>query len=105
MDPKFAVFGNKSSTRILVEYLTTYGFKPSCVITLDSTKKKKIPISGVDFRLVDYCKSQNIKVFHPSSYNLKSVNDLKYFQKESFEEHLIRCPDRSRSNCLSGSQA
>jgi methionyl-tRNA formyltransferase len=82
---KLCIFGNKVATKELVIELVNAGVNISCVVTLDAHAAKNITISGKDDSLIDFASSQEIHVFNPESYSLKSQKDISFFQTENFD--------------------
>lgn len=85
---KIAVFGNKGSTRALLEHLASNGFQANCLITLSEDAKLRHQISGADNGLEEYCASTNIDCYHSSDYGLSYNADQHFFSKAGFDVGL-----------------
>lgn len=82
---KICVFGNKESTRKLIENLSSEGVVVDTLVVLGQNTSRDIEISGKDNTLNDLACKLNIKVFNPVSYSLKSKVDRVFFEKNSFD--------------------
>lgn len=73
INKKIAIFGCKSTTEILLNFLLSI-YKVDVLITIDEDTAKKNNVA--DFKdLTLICKSKNIKTILVKSYSLKSEND------------------------------
>ena len=82
---KLVLFGNKSTTKILLEHLIQKNYKPHTLVTLDSNLLKKSNIAGAEDSLIDFALENKINVFKPSSYGLSNKKDLDFFLQNNFD--------------------
>lgn len=82
---KIVVFGNKSSTQRLCDYLAKSPYPVSSLVTLSEKQKAKIDISGASNELIECAHKNNIDVYNPSSYKILDAQDEDWFEKQSFD--------------------
>ncbi len=82
---KICVFGSKKSTIVLLNYLFKKNIKVNSLVLLDPCKFKSIKISGHIDNINEIAKSLGIKVYNVKKYSLKSVYDINFFRKNSFD--------------------
>lgn len=82
---RICIFGNKSTTRMLIENLLRNKHNPDFLLTLDKSVGDKIEISGGDSNLIHFAISNNIDIFTTSNYSLNSQEDLKFFKDQKFD--------------------
>ncbi len=82
---KICIFGNKDSTKELIEHLSNKDYFVTYLVCLDPEESKKIQISGKSSLLNDVCKKNNIKIFKTKNYSLNGLEDSNFFQQEKFD--------------------
>ncbi len=82
---KIVIFGNKVSTTDFIKNLILNGYIPDSLVTLSSNQKSKFKISGVDENIEKIALENEIEIFYPDSYSLKSKRDIEFFTKNSFD--------------------
>ena len=82
---KICVFGNKLSTRNLIDYLFRKKIQISYLVILNKSSAKKIEISGADKNLIYKAAEKNIKIYNAKSYSLKNIADASFFINEQFD--------------------
>ena len=85
---KLVLFGNKYTTKLLLQHLIRKDFKPHTLVTLDSNLLKKSNISGAENSLIDFAMENKIKVFKPKSYSLSDTEDINFLIKNNFDVGL-----------------
>ena len=80
---KIAIFGNKKTTRTLIDYLLLKKIKIHTLISLSSKKLNSHEISGVDENLNSF--SNTLNIYNPSSYAMNSDEDFAFFKKNKFD--------------------
>ena len=85
---KLVLFGNKSTTKLLLEHLIKRNYKPHTLVTLDSNLLKKSNIAGAEDTLIDFALENKINVFKPKSYGLSDKEDLDFFSQNNFDVGL-----------------
>ena len=104
---KIVIFGNKVSTTDFIKNLILNGYIPGSLVTLSNAQKSKFKISGVDENIQTIALKNDIEIFYPNNYTLKSKRDIEYFTKNSFDlgfclgwQRLI--PDKILNNIKNG---
>ena len=82
---KLVLFGNKSTTKLLLEHLIKRNYKPHTLVTLDSNLLKKSNIAGAEDTLIDFALENKVNVFKPKSYGLSDKEDLDFFFQNNFD--------------------
>ena len=82
---KLVLFGNKTTTKSLLEHLITNNRKPHTLVTLNLDSSSCENISGVDKSLINFAHSHKIKVFKPNSYSLNQSDDIQFFLENNFD--------------------
>lgn len=82
---KLIIFGNKISTKYLLEHLILNNVNINTLVTLDENLSKKYEISGGDGSLSEYGKLVGINLFNPISYDMSSQRDIDFFIREKFD--------------------
>ena len=82
---KICLFGIKSSTTRLLNYLIKKKIKIDTLIVLDPNKSSSVQISGHDNKIIVRAKELGVNCFFAKTYSLKSDTDKKFFKTESFD--------------------
>ena len=82
---KLVLFGNKTTTKLLLEHLIKKNYKPHTLVTLDANLLKKTNIAGAEDSLIDFALENKINVFKPNSYGLSAREDLDFFLENNFD--------------------
>ncbi len=82
---KLVLFGNKSTTKLLLQHLIQKNYKPDTLVTLDSDLLKKSNIAGAEDSLIDFALENKINVYKPNSYGLSDKKDLDFFLEKNFD--------------------
>lgn len=82
---KICIFGNKTSSKELMESLVVSEISISHLVTLSFTNTQRLEISGVDNYLEKFAIDNNITTYTPTKYSLTNDADLDFFNKESFD--------------------
>ena len=82
---KLVLFGNKSTTKLLLEHLIQNNHKPHTLVTLDSNLLKKSNIAGAEDSLINFALENKIYVYKPNSYGLTDKKDLDFFLQNNFD--------------------
>ena len=82
---KIVLFGNKSTTKLLLEHLIKKNHKPHTLVTLDLDLLKKSNIAGAEDNLINFALENKINVFKPYSYALSEEQDLDFFLQNNFD--------------------
>ena len=82
---KICIFGNKTTTKALLNELIKKKVKVSCLVALDISNSKKAKISGHDDDLISFATSHGVSIFSPESYSLSSRKDIDFFQRRRFD--------------------
>ena len=83
---KICIFGNKETTKSLIEELLLRKIKVSGLVILASSQAKKAEISGLSSDISSLAEEAEIEeVYEASTYNLKNEEDQKYFLKKGFD--------------------
>lgn len=77
------IFGVKSTTGLVINYLHSLGIKINLLVSLKRTTAKKYHISGYE-NLESLTKKLNIKTYLLNDYSLKDKTDLRFFKNNSF---------------------
>ena len=101
---KLVLFGNKSTTKLLLEHLIQKNYKPHTLVTLDSNLLKKSNIAGAEDSLIDFALENKINVFKPNSYGLSNKKDLDWsgldFSDEMWDQLMTIDKDKLRMQTL-----
>ena len=82
---KLVLFGNKSTTKLLLKHLILKNYKPHSLVTLDQKLLKKSNIAGAEDSLIDFALDNRINVYKPTSYSLSDKKDLDFFLQNNFD--------------------
>ena len=83
---KICIFGNKETTKSLIQELLLRKIKVSGLVILASSQAKKAEISGLSSDISSLAEEAEIEeVYEASTYNLKNEEDQKYFLKKGFD--------------------
>ncbi len=82
---KIVVFGNKNTTRLLLESLIEKKYCIKYLVILDSAKINSFKISGSDSNLETFANRNNINIYNPGSYKLDKKIDYDFFKQQSFD--------------------
>ncbi|WP_010283319.1 methionyl-tRNA formyltransferase [Bacillus timonensis] len=82
MHYKLVVFGNKETTKNMVDYIHHHLHPVDLIVSVSAEKKSGI--SGYS-DLQDYAKLHGIPQYIVSSYSLKDVQDIEFFKNNTFE--------------------
>ena len=79
------IFGNKKSTRRLIESLVGYQIEINSIVILDANAFNKIDISGGDDNLADFVSKLGIECFRVQNYSLISIDEMDFFKRKKFD--------------------
>lgn len=79
------IFGNKKSTRRLVESLVGNNIEINSIVILDATAFDKIDISGGDDTLAEFVSTIGIECFRVQNYSLISNDEVDFFKRKKFD--------------------
>ena len=82
---KLVLFGNKSTTKLLLEHLILKNYKPHTLVTLDQNLLEKSNIAGAEKSLIDFALENSINIYKPNSYSLSDKKDLDFFIQNNFD--------------------
>ena len=84
---KVCIFGCKSTTLLLARHVKDI-LGLDAIVSIDAQKSAKAEVADyTDVR--PWAKSQDVPVYHATRYDLKSDNDLAFFEKECFDVGLV----------------
>lgn len=82
---KICFFGNKTTSRKLLDGLLKKNIKVCFLITLDKEKSSKANIAGKDDLLIKFAADQNISIYNPQTYSLLDKDDINFFHENKFD--------------------
>ena len=80
---KICIFGNKSTTKTLIENLLNNQISVDYLITLDNAVAERVQISGGDKSLITFAKENNIGVYATKSYSLRDEKMVSFSSLKS----------------------
>ena len=85
MNLKVCILGTTISAYHLLNFFKKKKISIQNLVTISSSKAKKLNISGYTVKLILSAKKNKIKIFNVSKLNLKNERDINFFKKEKFD--------------------
>lgn len=82
---KICIFGNKTATKELINYLLDKNIKVNCLITLSNKAKDRHSISGQSNDLAEYFLKRGLIVNEIDEYTLSDHEYISFFESSKFD--------------------